>query len=67
MIQKSDIDVRDMPGATWRDVAAAVLKICKEPVTLTYLYEQIEPHKKAKANKRSEKYEQRDFFCGILP
>ena len=44
-------DIRDMAGATWRDVVAAVLEECTEAVTLTYLYEQIEPHKKAKKNK----------------
>ena len=37
--------------ATWRDVVAAVLEQCAEPVTLTFLYEKIEPHKKAQANK----------------
>ncbi len=51
MANKAEIDIRDMPGATWRDVIAAVLEQCKEPVTLTFLYEQIEPHKKAQANK----------------
>ena len=49
--EKKQIDIRDIPGATWRDVVAAVLEQCKEPVTLTFLYEQIEPHKKAQANK----------------
>lgn len=44
-------DIRDMAGATWRDVVAAVLEECTEAVTLTYLYEQIESHKKAKNNK----------------
>ena len=44
-------DIRDMAGATWRDVVAAVLEECTEAVTLTYLYEQIEPHKKAQNNK----------------
>lgn len=49
--EKKKMDVRDMPGATWRDVVAAVLEQCDQPVTLTYLYEQIEFHKKAQANK----------------
>lgn len=40
-----------MPGATWRDVVASVLEQCEKAVPLSYLYEQIEPHKKAKANK----------------
>lgn len=44
-------DIRDMPGATWRDVVAAVLEQYNEPVTLTFLYEKIESHKKAQANK----------------
>ena len=48
--QRKNIDIRDMPGATWRDVVAAVLEQSKEPVTLTFLYEQIEPHKKAQTN-----------------
>ena len=51
MTQSSTVDIRDMPGATWRDVVAAVLETCKEPVALSFLYEQIEPHKKAQANK----------------
>ena len=36
---------------TWRDVIAAVLETCKEPVALSFLYEQIKPHKKAQSNK----------------
>ncbi len=32
-------DIRDMPGATWKDVVAAVLEQYNEPVTLTFLYE----------------------------
>ncbi len=51
MTQSSTVDIRDMPGATWRDVVAAVLEQCKEPVALSFLYEQIEPHKKAQTNK----------------
>lgn len=43
-------DIRDMQGATWRDVVASVLESCDGAVSLTYLYEQIEPHKKARAN-----------------
>ena len=49
--KEMQVDTRDMAGATWRDVVAAVLEECSEAVTLTYLYEQIEPHKKAKNNK----------------
>ena len=51
MCSQKTMDIRDMPGATWRDVVAAVLEDCDGAVSLTYLYEQIEPHKKAQANK----------------
>lgn len=51
MTKKAEIDVRDMSGATWRDVVAAVLEQCDGPVTLAFLYEQIESHKKAQTNK----------------
>lgn len=43
-------DMRDLPEATWRDVVAAVMESCKEAVPLSYLYEQIASHKKAKEN-----------------
>lgn len=49
--QRRAVDVRDMQEATWRDVVAAVLEQCDQPVALSYLYEQIEPHQKAQANK----------------
>ena len=48
---RKNIDIRDMAGATWRDVVAAVLEQCNEPVTLAFLYESIEPYKKAKDNR----------------
>lgn len=51
MTRTSQVDIRDMSGATWRDVVAAVLEQCTEPVALTYLYEKIESHKKAQVNK----------------
>lgn len=50
-VRRRNADIRDMPGATWRDVVAAVMEQCNEPVTLTYLYEQLESHEKAKLNK----------------
>ena len=43
MAKKSELDIRD--------IVAAVLEDCNGAVSLTYLYEQIEPHKKAQANK----------------
>lgn len=51
MCSQKRMDIRDMPGATWRDVVAAVLEEHNGAVSLAYLYEQIEPHKKAQANK----------------
>lgn len=51
MTHDSMTDIRDMPGATWRDVVAAVLEDCKEPMALSFLYEQVKPHKKAQSNK----------------
>lgn len=50
MAQSKEIDIRDMPGATWRDVVAAVLEEAGKEVPLEYLYERIEPHSKAKKN-----------------
>ena len=50
MARTQMVDIRDMPGATWRDVVAAVLEPCKEAVSLSYIYSQIEPHKKAQKN-----------------
>ena len=44
-------DIRDMPGAVWRDVVAAVMEQCDGAVPLSYLYEQIESHQKAKKNR----------------
>ena len=43
-------DIRDMNGATWRDVVAAVLETCQSPVSLAYIYELVEPYTKALKN-----------------
>lgn len=48
--KSSKADLRDMAGATWRDVVAAVLENCKKAVPLAYIYEQVEPYRKAKEN-----------------
>lgn len=47
---KKNVDLRDMDGATWRDVVASVLEACNGAVSLAHIYEQIEPYKKAKTN-----------------
>lgn len=44
-------DIRDIPNATWRDVVAAVMEETNGVVPLSYLYEQLEHHNKAKQNK----------------
>jgi len=44
-------DIRDMAGATWRDIVAAVLEECQGPVSLSFLYEKIEPHRRAQSQK----------------
>ena len=49
--QKVDADIRDMQGATWRDVVAAVLEQCDEPVPLTILYEKLQSHKRVQKTK----------------
>ena len=49
-INRRKVDIRDMKGATWKDVVASVLEECDGAVSLSYLYEQIEPYKKAKEN-----------------
>lgn len=48
--KRAEADVRDLPGATWRDIVASVMEE-KGEVPLSYLYEQIEPYKKAKQNR----------------
>ena len=47
---RKTVDIRDMECSTWRDVVAAVLEQHKGSVSLNCIYEQIENHKKAKAN-----------------
>ena len=66
--KRAEADVRDMPGATWRDIVAGVMEE-KGEVPLSYLYEQIEPYKKAKQNKwwkekvRQTLYSYPEYFC----
>lgn len=49
--KRAETDIRDIPNATWRDVIAAVMEDRTGEVPLSYLYEQIENHKKAQTNK----------------
>ncbi len=51
MTEKSRADVRDMKEATWRDVVASVMEQTSEPVPLSFIYEQVESHDKAKQNR----------------
>ena len=48
---RNNADIRDIPNATWRDVVAAVMEQCNSAVPLSYLYDQIENHSKARQNK----------------
>lgn len=48
--KKLELDIRDMRGATWRDIVAAVLEDEGRSVPLSVLYEKIEPYKKARQN-----------------
>lgn len=48
--KKLELDIRDMHGATWRDIVAAVLENEGRSVPLSVLYEKIEPYKKARQN-----------------
>ena len=40
-------DVRDMPGATWRDIVAGVLDECHGRASLEEIYRHVEGHKRA--------------------
>lgn len=43
-------DIKELPGATWRDVIAAVMENAGEAVALGFLYEQIGTHEKTRKN-----------------
>ena len=49
-VKKKDVDIRDMEGASWRDIVAAVLEQHDDAVSLEILYQEIEPYKKTKTN-----------------
>lgn len=49
-VKKKDVDIRDMEGASWRDIVAAVLEQHNDAVSLESLYQEIEPYKKTKTN-----------------
>ena len=42
-------DVRDMPGATWRDIIAGVLEECHGRASLEEIYQRVEGHKRAQS------------------
>jgi hypothetical protein len=48
---KKKADIRDMSCATWRDVIAEVLQQYGHAVSLTEIYQSVEPHRKAQSNK----------------
>ena len=45
--QAADGDIRDMPGATWRDIVAGVLEDCNGRASLEEIYQRVEGHKRA--------------------
>lgn len=49
-VKRKSVDVRDMQGATWRDIVAAVLETHNDAVSLDFIYKEVENHKKAKTN-----------------
>lgn len=50
--EEKKFDIRDMPGATWRDIVAAVLEDANyEPVSLGYIYQAVSGYHKAKKSK----------------
>lgn len=48
--QKFETDIRDSKQATWASVVYAVIEKNGGSITLTHLYEELQNHKKAKAN-----------------
>ena len=48
--KKLELDIRDMHGATWRDIVAAVLENEGGSIPLSVLYEKVAPYKKARQN-----------------
>lgn len=49
-MKHKSVDIRDMQGATWRDIVAAVLETHNDAVSLEQIYREVEPYKKAKSN-----------------
>ena len=49
-VKKKDIDIRNMEGASWRDIVAAVLETHDDAVSLESIYQEVEHYKKTKTN-----------------
>ena len=49
-VKRKTVDIRDMQGATWKDIVAAVLEMHNEAVSLECIYREVEPYKKTKTN-----------------
>ncbi len=41
------LDLRDMPGATWKDIVAEVLEKCGGKAPLSVIYDTVQPYKRA--------------------
>lgn len=50
MTQSVTLDVRDMPGAPWKDIVADVLEKCGGKAALSDIYETVQPYKRAKSS-----------------
>ena len=49
-VKRKTVDIRDMQGATWKDIVASVLESHNEAVSLEFIYKEVENHKKTKTN-----------------
>ena len=49
MTYRVNSDIRDMPGATWRDIIADILEDCNGRAPLEEIYRRVEGHKRAQS------------------
>lgn len=49
--ETKEMDMRDMAGATWRDIVAGVLEECSGAVPVEEIYRRVEGYKRAQTNK----------------
>ncbi len=49
--KKVEVDIRDMRGATWRDIIASVFEESRGPLALDEVYDLVQGHKRAKESR----------------